>query len=84
MSRVRQRGCTVDGHVDAGRVVDGGFGALPWAGVPSGGPIGTPEFHAHAAATATARSCGRATPFEPPSFPDAFPAPGVGYSGPAP
>lgn len=67
-------------------VVDSGFGALPWAGVLSGGPIGTQEFYDHTAETATARSYGHATPFEPPGFPDAFPAypaPGIGYSGPA-
>lgn len=67
-------------------VVDSGFGALPWAGVLSGGPIGTPGFYDHTAEEAAARSYGRATPFAPPGFPDAFPAypaPGVGYSGPA-
>lgn len=67
-------------------VVDSGFGALPWAGVLSGGPIGTPEFYDHTAEEATARSYGRATPFAPPGFPDAFPAypaPGIGYAGPA-
>lgn len=66
--------------------VDSGFGALPWAGLLSGGPIGTQEFYDHTAETATARGYGHATPFEPPGFPDAFPAypaPGVGYSGPA-
>lgn len=67
-------------------VVDSGFGALPWAGVLSRGRIGTPEFYDHTAETAAARSYGRATPFDPPGFPEAFPAypaPGVGYSGPA-
>lgn len=74
------------GSATAPAVVDSGFGALPWAGVLSGGPVGTPEFYDHTAETAAARSYGRATPFEPPGFPDAFPAypaPGVGYSGPA-
>ena len=72
--------------VMAPTVVDSGFGALPWAGVLSGGPIGTQEFYDHTAETATARGYGHATPFEPPGFPDAFPAypaPGIGYSGPA-
>ena len=67
-------------------IVDSGFGALPWAGVLSGGPVGTPEFYDHTAESATARGYGHATPFEPPGFPDAFPAypaPGIGYSGPA-
>ena len=65
-------------------VVDSGFGALPWTGVLSGGPIGTPQFYDHTAEAATARGYGRATPFEPPGFPNAFPAypaPGGGYSG---
>ena len=66
-------------------VIDSGFGALPWAGVLSGGPIGSPEFYDHIAETAMTRGYGHATPFEPPGFPDAFPAypaPGIGYSGP--
>lgn len=82
-ARAPGRPASGPGSATAPAVVDGGFGALPWAGVLSGGPIGTPEFYDRTAETAAARSYGRATPFEPPGFPDAYPAPGVGYAGPA-
>lgn len=81
-------GAPGSGHHSAAApaVVDSGFGAWPRTGVLSGGPVGTTEFYDHTAEAAAARSYGRATPFEPLGFPDAFPAypaPGVGYSGPA-